>query len=356
MAFRIFQDMRGVQATYRITDATTTTLVSDLSPADDVMYVANASALSTPNLAVNIWGVLTVNGERIMYRERDTVNNTISGLLRGTAGTGISAHQANAFVYDMGRGNIMPEEFQDYIDSNNFIGDGSTSVFTTDIVIDNRPIVSIGGSVEVRINGTLQSSTTYTVTGLEPVVVEFNNSIPVSGSTVLITVIDTFGVTTSQSFTATGSSARFSTLLDIGLVEQPSSSYVLDDFEPVIITFNDPVPAGQVVYIANQRGGEDEFDYSFSNGVETTFSTNINLTLPIRVYVGGIEQTNIVDYVITSLDPVIVTFTESIPAGQEVDVLVRRGVTWYAPGVDTASNGVALQDTNTQAARFLRGL
>jgi hypothetical protein len=36
-------------------------------------------------------------------------------------------------------------------------------------------------------------------------------------------------------------------------------------------------------------------------------------------------------------------------------ILVRRGVTWYAPGAGTASNGVALQDTDTQAARFLRG-
>jgi hypothetical protein len=35
--------------------------------------------------------------------------------------------------------------------------------------------------------------------------------------------------------------------------------------------------------------------------------------------------------------------------------LVRRGVTWYAPGAGTPSNGIALQQTNTQAARFLRG-
>jgi hypothetical protein len=44
------------------------------------------------------------------------------------------------------------------------------------------------------------------------------------------------------------------------------------------------------------------------------------------------------------------------PEGVEVTILIRRGVTWYEPGVNTASNGVALQDTNTRAARFLRGL
>jgi hypothetical protein len=250
----------------------------------------------------------------------------------------------------------MPEEFQDYINSNDFIGDGTDTVFVTDIVVNERPLVSIGGSVEVRINGILQNSNTYTVTALEPVVIVFNNSIPVLGSTVQVTVIDTLSVSTSQSFSATGSSARFPTTLDIGLVEQPASSYVLDDFDPVIITFNSPVPSGQVVYIANQLSGNDEFSYSFSDGVETTFSTDINLTLPVRVYVGGIEQTDIVDYTVTSLDTVSVTFVEPVPEGQEVTILVRRGVTWYAPGINTPSNGVALQDTNTQAARFLRGL
>jgi hypothetical protein len=34
---------------------------------------------------------------------------------------------------------------------------------------------------------------------------------------------------------------------------------------------------------------------------------------------------------------------------------VRQGVTWYQQGVNEASDGIALQDTNTQAARFLRG-
>jgi hypothetical protein len=250
----------------------------------------------------------------------------------------------------------MPEQFQNYINSNTFIGDSSTISYTTDIVIDNRPVVSVGGSVAVYIDAVLQNSSTYNVTALEPVVVVFNNSIPSAGSIVRVDVTNTFDVTTTQSFTATGSSARFPTILDIGLVEQSASTYVLDDFEPVVITFDTPVPAGQVVYIANQRGAEDEFDYSFSNGINPTFATTIDLTLPIRVFVGGIEQTNIVNYNVASLDPVIVNFVVAPSAGQEITVLVQRGVTWYASGVDTPSNGVALQDTNTQAARFLRGL
>jgi hypothetical protein len=42
MAFRIFQDMRGVQATYRITADTTTTITAAVAITDDIIYVANA--------------------------------------------------------------------------------------------------------------------------------------------------------------------------------------------------------------------------------------------------------------------------------------------------------------------------
>lgn len=215
MAFRIFQDMRGVQATYRITTNTTTALAQPVSATADIIYVTDASALSEPAVEINIFGVVTINGERIMYRERNTTNNTISSLLRGTAGTGASAHDAGALVYDMGRGNLLPLQFQDYIVPNSTIADGSTSIFVA---------------------------------------------------------------------------------IDI-------ATLILDSIE---------------------------------------------------VYVGGIRQTS--GYTIINNFPVTVLFDENPPAGVEVTILQRRGVTWYAPGVGTPSNGVALQDTNTQAARFLRGV
>jgi hypothetical protein len=215
MAFRIFQDMRGVQATYRITDSTTTALAQALNTTDDIVYVVDASALDEPALSSNIWGLLTVNGERIMYRERNTVNNTVSGLLRGTAGTAIANHPVNTVVYNLGRGNLMPEQFQNYVVSNSTLANGTTTVF---IAAD---------------------------------------------------------ITTTE-----------------------------DD--------------------------------------------------AVEVYVGGILQ--VAGYTITANSPISITFTTAPADGSEVTILVRRGVTWYAPGNGTASNGVALQDTNTQAARFLRGL
>jgi hypothetical protein len=354
MAFRIFQDMRGVQATYSITPATTTTTTLAVLPTDDVIYVDNANALINPSFNDNIWGVVTIDAERIMYRERDTVNNTISGLMRGTAGTAITSHDEGAIVYNMARNNLLNENYQDYIVSNQFAGDNSTTEFTTDIVVDNRPIVYIGGSVEVYFGSTQLPLDAYTITQVEPVVVVLD-SIPQSGTNVVVQVTYLDSTQDTAQITATGSSARFPTDIDIGLEEQASNTYVLDDFSPVTITFDDAPPADHVVYIRNQRGAEDEFDFSIANGTATTFVADIDLSLPVEVYVGGIEIPED-EYQVISLDPVIVVFDTPPPNGPTIDILVRNGVTWYEQGITTASNGEPLQITETPPARFLRGL
>jgi hypothetical protein len=241
MAFRIFQDMRGVQATYRITDATTTMLAQDLSSTADIAYVVDAGRLSDPDLEMGIFGIVTIDGERIMYRARDIATNTISGLIRGTAGTGASTHITDTSVYDMGRGNLLPLQFQDYIVSDSSMGDDSTTIF----------------------------------------------------------------------------------------------------YAPSI---------------------------AFADFADSTVET-----AAVEVYVGGMRQYAYSDtsavsqycYFVTDYDPLAIEFVvdDSVfppltapAAGSEVTILVRHGVTWYEQGVDTASDGIALQDTETQAARFLRGL
>ena len=220
IAFRIFQDMRGQQSTYRITTATSTVLAQALDAYDDIIYVADAANLSEPNLPQGIFGLITINGERIAYRNRDTTANTVSGLRRGTAGTGAADHAAGSAIYDIGSGNLLPAEYQDRVIADNFLGDGSTTVFTA-------------------------------------------NSI------------------------------------DLGLLD----------------------PA--------------------------------DVDLAVQVYVGGILQSG--GYTITADDPVSVTFATAPTAGYQVSIRVRQGLSWYEPGTNTASNGVALQETDTLAARFIRG-
>jgi hypothetical protein len=220
LALRIFQDMRGVQATYRITDSTTTQLSQTLLPADDIIRVRSVNGLAVPDIANNVWGVLTVNGERIMYRQIDFVNNTVSSLLRGTAGTAIAEHATGSLVYNLSRFNLAPAEYQDRLVSTTSIADGVETEFVTNIDL---------------------------------------------------------------------------------------SEYTVD--------------------FANQA---------------------------VEVYGAGARQ--VINYYILDLDPVIVVFDDAPPAGQEVVIFVRQGLSWYQPGPFTASNGRPLQETNTVAARFFKGL
>jgi hypothetical protein len=73
----------------------------------------------------------------------------------------------------------------------------------------------------------------------------------------------------------------------------------------------------------------------------------------VLVYVGGALQTT--GYTIIDNGPVSIEFDTAPTAGYQVSVQVRRGLSWYEPGPGTASNGQALQITDTLAARFIRG-
>jgi hypothetical protein len=109
--FRLFKDMRDNVAMYRLSSAETY-LVADLFDTDDIIYVRDASVLGQPNLAIAKFGILMLNGERITYRERNLVDNTVSGLRRGTAGTAIAGfHEANTKVYDTSAKSIVQWDY-----------------------------------------------------------------------------------------------------------------------------------------------------------------------------------------------------------------------------------------------------
>lgn len=240
MAFRIFQDMRGVQATYRITAPTTTTLSQDLSASADIVHVTDASHLTEPNLVLGVFGVVTIDGERIMYRYRDTALNTISSLLRGTAGTAAASHDAGAEVYDIGRGNLLDQRYQDRVVSDTSMGDGTTSVF-------------YAPSIDVA---------------------DFEDS-----STELLAVEVYVGGRRQYKYSDTTATSEY--------------RWFLSQFDPVTVEF--------------------------------------------------------------VVDGAVYPELRAPAAGSEVTILVRQGVSWYQQGATTASDGVALQDTDTLAARFLRG-
>ena len=220
MAFRIFKDMRGLQSTYRITNSTTTQLTQPLSSTADVIHVQDASKMPQPDLAQALFGIVTINGERITYRERDLVQNTLRGLRRGTAGTGASSHAVGSNIYDITLVNYLRQEYQDRIISENFLGNGTQEIFTTSISLE---------------------------------------------------------------------------------------------------------------------------------GIPTPFAED-----SVLVYVGG--ERLLSGYQILGVNTVQVRIIEPPASGYQVTIAVRQAQSWYTPGVNTPSNGVPLQETDNQAARFLRGL
>jgi hypothetical protein len=67
----------------------------------------------------------------------------VSGLQRGTAGTGAASHEVGSEVYDMGIGNAMVPADQNYIVSNTTVGDGSTTVFSADDIDSAEVTITI---------------------------------------------------------------------------------------------------------------------------------------------------------------------------------------------------------------------
>ena len=285
LEFRIFQDMRGLQTTYRITLETSTYLTESLSATDDIIYVKDASNLSEPNLSAGYFGIVTINGERILYRYRDVAANTVSGLQRGTAGTAASSHPADAIVYDLGIGNQMNQVDQNYIVSNTTMGDGSTVVYTAnDIsILDNQTAEFFAKSLEVYVGGTLAR------VGIDA------GSFIVDETYVIASIGDT----------------------DWHAAGVPS----------------DVIPMVGLVFTAATIGAGTGV---VSNALASYYYT-ITGTTPAQV------------------EFIVVDDLPAPAAGAEVTILQRRGVTWYAPGDGTPSDGVPLQETNTEAARFLRG-
>jgi hypothetical protein len=197
IAFRVFQDMRGVQATYRITESSTAILSQALTADSNVIYVTDVSTLSEPNLVAGVFGIITIDGERIMYRERNVANNSVSGLRRGTAGTAAAAHDVGAAVYDIGRGNLLNIEYQDYIVKDTSIGDGSTAIFYAptiqfdnqleDSSVDTRAVeVYVGGIRQYSANpnqfgDVIPCQYPWTIDQLDPLSIRFevdNNAVP----------------------------------------------------------------------------------------------------------------------------------------------------------------------------------
>jgi hypothetical protein len=114
------------------------------------------------------------------------VANTISGLRRGTAGTGAADHAAGAAVYDIGIGNYLRPDYQDRNVDTNFLGDATTTEFATELTLVGLTSTELEEAVLVYVGGALQVGN-YTVTDASPVTVVFDTP-PSNGYQITIRV------------------------------------------------------------------------------------------------------------------------------------------------------------------------
>lgn len=168
--FRIFQDMLGNQRILRINKYNSSQLTQDLTSTADIIHVLDSSKFDEPSLDNGKFGIVIVNGERISYRSRDVINNTLSGLRRGVGGTAAASHSSESTITNVGAGEVLPSAYQKTIKSNTLTGNGTNRVFVASNVILDTGLDSteIEEAVRVRVGGTELNDSAYTVTQVNP--------------------------------------------------------------------------------------------------------------------------------------------------------------------------------------------
>jgi hypothetical protein len=115
LGFRIFKDVLDTISYYRISDSDETTLRADLNASDTTIYVEDSSTLPTPDIPNNVPGIVMIEGERILYWAKDDGTDTLTNILRGTAGTRIKdTHATGTYVTDMSTRQVI-------IDAHDFV-------------------------------------------------------------------------------------------------------------------------------------------------------------------------------------------------------------------------------------------
>ena len=94
---------------YGVSASHTTTLSANLNITDSNIHVTNASALTSPNAAGLVPGVVYINGEKIVFWGLDTVNNVLFNIRRAVDGTGAATvYTVGTSVVEAGINELIP--------------------------------------------------------------------------------------------------------------------------------------------------------------------------------------------------------------------------------------------------------
>jgi hypothetical protein len=143
--FMQFKDMLNRVHYKRLRAEKASVLASNLTQSDIEITVADGSVFSLPNPALNLPGIIEINGERIEYFTK--VGNVLGQLRRGTLGTGTPlVHLAGQSVQDIGPTETIP--YTDKIIIDTIISNGvTTNLGTLQYIPANE------NEVDVFVNG-----------------------------------------------------------------------------------------------------------------------------------------------------------------------------------------------------------
>lgn len=146
--FRVFVDMNSERFRSVFTPTHVVKLSQPLQISDTNVYVTNGSVLGEPDAFIPMPGIIMVNGERIIYYEKN--GNRLGRLRRGVGGTGVpSLHLAGSDVEDVG--------------PNRYNNEGQ---YTLPVIYSVTPVatsVNEGATIRFQINTTnlISGSTLY---------------------------------------------------------------------------------------------------------------------------------------------------------------------------------------------------
>jgi FG-GAP repeat len=94
---------------YGVSNSRNTVLTANLNITDGNIHVANASALTPPNVITLTPGTVFINGEKITFWGVDAVNNVLTQIRRAVDGTGAPlVHVAGLAVQDVNSNELIP--------------------------------------------------------------------------------------------------------------------------------------------------------------------------------------------------------------------------------------------------------
>jgi hypothetical protein len=144
-----FKDMLNRVHYKRLNKSKSTRLDRDLNQFDKEITVVDASNLDIPNPAMNLPGIIEINGERIEYFIKQ--GNTLSQLRRGTLGTGVpNYHSKHSLVYCLGPSETIPYKDQYIVKS--ITSDGISSVVELPYIPSKDEIEVFVGGLRLKKN------------------------------------------------------------------------------------------------------------------------------------------------------------------------------------------------------------